>query len=50
MDAVFMLLGRHERGIHVVRFGTDGVRVTKVRFLGWRLCWREMERRQRRRW
>src|SRR2546429_8004936 len=34
--------GRHERGIHVVRLGTDGVRVTEVRFLGWRRCWREM--------
>ena len=27
-----MLLGRHERGIHVVGLGTDGVRATEVRF------------------
>jgi hypothetical protein len=31
MDAAFMLLVRHERGIHALRFGTGGARVTEVR-------------------
>jgi hypothetical protein len=31
MNAAFMSLERHERGIHVVRADTDGVRVAEVR-------------------
>jgi hypothetical protein len=31
MDAAFMSLIQHERGIHALRFGTNGARATKVR-------------------
>jgi hypothetical protein len=32
MNAAFMSLVRHERGIHALRLGTGGAKVTGVRF------------------
>jgi tRNA G46 methylase TrmB len=33
MDAPFMSLEQHERGIHALRSGANGARVTNVRFI-----------------
>jgi hypothetical protein len=32
VDAAFMLLKQHERGIHAIQPGTSGAKVTEVRF------------------